>query len=154
MKISFIGAGRVGSSAAFSVLHSLDTLKEIVMVDIVQDLAEGEALDLTHAAYAMERGDIRISGTANPAATKDTDIYVMTAGIARKKGQLRQELVETNAGIVCKVAKEMAKEAGLRILYTNCRNHNTSFKILAHLLRVQARGASLDELFQIGRAHV
>ncbi|MFC2175304.1 malate dehydrogenase, partial [archaeon] len=76
MKLSFIGAGRVGSSTAFSVLHSVDSINEIALVDIAGGLAEGEAQDLTHAAFAMGRGDVKITGSQDYANAKNSDICV------------------------------------------------------------------------------
>ncbi|MCK4327453.1 MAG: malate dehydrogenase [Candidatus Diapherotrites archaeon] len=118
MKISFIGAGRVGSSAAFSVLHSVDAAKEIVLVDVEGGLAEGEAQDLTHAAFAMERGDVKITGSEGYSAAKGSDVCVVTAGIARQEGQSRDELLKTNAGIIRSVAAELKKAAPNAIVIT------------------------------------
>lgn len=109
MKISFIGSGRVGSATAFSVIHAVDALDEIVLVDKISDLAKGEAMDLTHAAFAMERGHIGIRGTDKYADTKDTDIFVVTAGLPRKPGQTREELAKANYKIVSSVGKKLKK---------------------------------------------
>ncbi len=114
MKISFIGAGRVGSAAVFSVIHAIDSIDEIVMVDIKEDIAKGEALDLTHAAYAMERSELKIIGTSDYSKTKNSDVFVVTAGLARKPGQTREELAKTNYKIIKSIAeniKENVKEA-------------------------------------------
>lgn len=109
MKVSFIGAGRIGSSTAFSVLHAIDSVKDMVILDIMGDLAEGEALDLKHAAYAMERGDVKIKGTTDYKDTKDSDIYVVSAGVARKPGQTREELAAINYKIVKSIGEEIKK---------------------------------------------
>ena len=63
MKIGFIGAGRVGSVAAYTIIHHLD-IDEIALIDINERLAEGEALDLLHASYALKK-PIKVVGGSN-----------------------------------------------------------------------------------------
>ena len=113
MKVTFIGAGRVGATAAFSAIHAVDSLKEITLVDINHTLAKGEAEDLTHAAYAMERPMKITASSRYPKA----DIYVVTAGLARKHNQTREELAKTNYSIIHSIGKNI--HSGIVITATN-----------------------------------
>lgn len=107
-KVSIIGAGEVGASCA-TCLAERDFVNEIVIVDIKQGLAEGKALDLRQSA-ALKRFDTIVKGyTADYSATINSDVIVITSGIARKPGMERSDLVATNAAIVQEVSKEVAK---------------------------------------------
>jgi len=108
VKISFIGAGRVGSTSAFACINNLKKVDEIVLIDINKELVEGEALDLLHASYALEK-PVRIEGSDNYILVKDSDVVVITAGAARKPGISRLDLLETNLSIIKNVAKELKK---------------------------------------------
>ncbi len=101
-KISIIGAGNVGAmSAQFCMLKNLGN---IVLLDINENLAKGKALDLGHAA-ALYQTHVQVTGTADYADTAESDIVVVTAGIARKPGMTRDDLVRTNFKIVSEVVK-------------------------------------------------
>lgn len=107
-KISIIGAGEVGASCA-TCLAERDFVNEIVIVDVKQGLAEGKALDLRQSA-ALKRFDTIVKGvTADYAATADSDVVVITSGIARKPGMERSDLIATNASIVREVSQQVAK---------------------------------------------
>ena len=107
-KVSIIGAGEVGASCA-TCLAERDFVNEIVIVDIKQGLAEGKAIDLRQSA-ALKRFDTIVKGvTADYSATKDSDVVVITSGIARKPGMERSDLVATNAAIVQEVSQQVAK---------------------------------------------
>lgn len=107
-KISIIGAGEVGASCAMC-LAERDFVNEIVLLDVKQGLAEGKALDLRQSA-AIKRFDTVVKGvTADYAATADSDVIVITSGIARKPGMERSDLITTNAGIVREVSRQVAK---------------------------------------------
>lgn len=107
-KVSIIGAGEVGASCA-TCLAERDFVNEIVIVDIKQGLAEGKALDLRQSA-ALKRFDTIVKGyTADYSATINSDVIIITSGIARKPGMERSDLVATNAAIVQEVSKEVAK---------------------------------------------
>lgn len=107
-KVSIIGAGEVGASCA-TCLAERDFVNEIVIVDVKQGLAEGKALDLRQSA-ALKRFDTIVKGyTADYSATINSDVIVITSGIARKPGMERSDLVATNAAIVQEVSKEVAK---------------------------------------------
>lgn len=107
-KVSIIGVGEVGASCA-ACLAERDFVNEIIMVDVKQGLAEGKALDLRQSA-ALKRFDTIIKGvTADYEATAESDVVVITSGIARKPGMERSDLIATNAGIVSKVSRQVAK---------------------------------------------
>ncbi len=114
MRIAFVGAGRVGSAAAFSVLHAVDTVKEIALLDIDGSRAKGEAEDLTHAAFAMERGNVKITA---PKRYPKAGIFIVTAGLPRKPGQTREELAKTNFPTIQSIARRIKK--GIVITATN-----------------------------------
>ena len=107
-KVSIIGAGEVGASCA-TCLAERDFVNEIVLVDVKQGLAEGKSLDLRQSA-ALKRFDTIIKGvTADFAATADSDVVIITSGIARKPGMERSDLIATNAGIVREVSQQVSK---------------------------------------------
>ena len=107
-KVSIIGAGEVGASCA-SCLADRDFVNEIVIVDVKPGLAEGKALDMRQSA-ALKRFDTIVKGyTADYSATANSDVVVITSGIARKPGMERSDLVATNAGIVQEVSRQVAK---------------------------------------------
>lgn len=106
-KISVIGAGFTGATTAF--LAAQKELGDIVLVDIPQleNPAKGKALDMLEAS-PVQGFDSKISGTSSYEDTADSDIVVITAGIARKPGMSRDDLVATNEKIMRSVAKEVA----------------------------------------------
>ncbi len=105
MKLGFVGAGRVGSTSAFTCILNLD-VDEVALVDIVEDLAVGEAMDLAHAAAAIDKYP-KIVGGKDYSLLKGSDIIVVTAGLARKPGMTRLDLATKNAGIIKDVAKNI-----------------------------------------------
>ncbi|MDM5208745.1 malate dehydrogenase [Cytobacillus kochii] len=107
-KVSVIGAGFTGATTAF--LLAQKELADVVLVDIPQmeNPTKGKALDMLEAS-PVQGFDANILGTANYEDTKDSDIVVVTAGIARKPGMSREDLVQTNETIMKNVAKEIAK---------------------------------------------
>lgn len=109
-KVSIIGAGEVGASCA-TCLAERDFVNEIVILDVKKGLAEGKALDLRQSA-ALKRFDTIISGvTSDYSAIKNSDVVVITSGIARKPGMERSDLIATNAGIVQEVSGQVAKNS-------------------------------------------
>jgi malate/lactate dehydrogenase len=98
MKISIIGAGRVGATAAFALVGRR-LVDELALVDIRKDLAEGEAMDIFHGTSTVGKA-VEVSGSDDYAITQDSDLVIITAGIARRPGQSRLDLAETNAGIM------------------------------------------------------
>ncbi|WP_298835095.1 malate dehydrogenase [uncultured Campylobacter sp.] len=113
MKIAIFGAGNIGAVVANDLIVS-DSLSQkidsIALVDAVEQIARGKALDLAHTAAVYER-DLRISGSTEPGDIAEAGIVVITAGRARKAGQSREELFGSNAAIVAQCARDAAKYA-------------------------------------------
>ena len=97
-KVTVVGAGNVGATVA-NVLAHRDLVKEIVMVDIKAEMAQGKALDSWQQA-PIDGYSTRLSGTDDYKLTEGSDIVVITAGLPRKPGMTRDDLINTNAGIV------------------------------------------------------
>jgi malate dehydrogenase len=106
--ITVIGAGRVGSSAAFNILGR--RISDVVLIDIAENLAQGEALDMMQAAPAIEF-DGKIEGTSDFSEMKGSELVIVTAGLARQPGMSRIDLMNKNARIVKSVVKEVVKYA-------------------------------------------
>ncbi len=109
-KISVIGAGNVGASCA--VWAASKELGDIVLVDIPESVgvAQGKALDL-FCASPMERFDAKITGTADYKDVEGSDVVIVTAGIPRKPGMSRDDLIATNVKIVKSVSEQIANAA-------------------------------------------
>lgn len=106
--ISIIGSGRVGSTLAMILVQR--NVDDITLVDIIPGLPEGEALDLSH--MAAELGiDVKITGSNDYSALRGSEIVIVTAGLARKPGMTRMDLLTKNAGIIKSVTGEVAKHA-------------------------------------------
>ena len=108
MKISVIGAGNVGSTTAH--LLALKNLGDIVLADIVEGMPQGKALDI-YESSPLECFNCSIIGTNKYEDTKDSDIAVITAGIARKPGMSRDDLLEINKKIVKEVTENVVKHS-------------------------------------------
>jgi len=98
MKITVIGAGNVGATSAQRIVDK-ELASEVVLVDVVEGMPQGKALDIQESA-PVEGTDTRIIGSNTYDATKGSDIILITAGIARKPGMSRDDLQNTNAAIV------------------------------------------------------
>ena len=107
-KVTVVGAGNVGATAAQRLAEK--QLCDVVLVDIVEGVPQGKALDLAEAA-AIEKHDCHLTGTNSYDETADSDIVIITAGIPRKPGMSRDDLISTNAGIVRNVAQEVASRS-------------------------------------------
>ncbi len=110
-KVTIIGAGNVGATAAH-IIASKD-IADVVMVDVVDGLAQGKALDLMHLR-SVELFESTVVGSSDYEAARGSDVVVVTAGIARKPGMTREDLLEVNAGIMRSVigqAVEVAPDA-------------------------------------------
>ncbi len=105
-KISIIGAGFVGSTCAHWAASK--ELGDIVLIDINGDAAKGKALDLFEAS-PVEGFDSNVQGGSDYALTKDSDVVVITAGLPRKPGMSRDDLLATNSKIVKECAQNVAK---------------------------------------------
>lgn len=104
-KVTVVGAGNVGATVA-NVLAHKDIVKEVVLLDIKGNLAKGKALDSWQQA-PIDYYSTKLTGTANYRATKDSDIVVITAGIPRRPGMSRDDLIATNAKIVTSVTNSI-----------------------------------------------
>ncbi len=109
MKLGFVGAGRVGATSAFTCLLNLD-VDEVVLVDIAEDLAVGEAMDLTHACAGIDRYP-KITGGSDYSLLRGSDVIVVTAGLARKPGMTRLDLATKNAGIIRDIASRIMQNS-------------------------------------------
>ncbi|MGD8256228.1 MAG: malate dehydrogenase [Desulfobacterales bacterium] len=107
-KVTVIGAGNVGATAAQRLAEK--ELCDVVLVDIVEGIPQGKALDLTEAA-PIEKHDAHLTGTNGYDDTARSDIVIITAGIPRKPGMSRDDLISTNAGIVKSVTQEIASRS-------------------------------------------
>ncbi len=143
MKLGFVGAGRVGSTSAFTCLLNLD-VDEMVLVDIAEDLAVGEAMDLSHAAAAIDKYP-KIAGGSDYSLLKGSDIIVVTAGMARKPGMTRLDLATKNAGIIKEVAKKIvANSPESKILVVT-----NPMDVMTYIMWKES-GKSRNEVFGMG----
>lgn len=117
-KISIIGAGNVGATAAHWIASK--ELGDVVLLDIVEGMPQGKALDLLEAG-PIEYFDSNVIGTNNYSDTKDSDIVVITSGVARKPGMSRDDLISINTKIVKEVAQNVSKHSpnAIIIVVTN-----------------------------------
>ena len=112
-KISIIGAGFVGATAAHWAAEK--ELGDIILVDILEGIPQGKALDLFEAA-PVEGFDARVVGTNGYEETKGSDVVVITSGVARKPGMSREDLLETNKKIIESVVAQVVKASPNAIL--------------------------------------
>ena len=103
-KVSIIGAGNVGSTAAHWLMAK--ELADVVLIDVVEGVPQGKALDLRQA-LPIERSDVHITGSNDYADTANSDVVIITAGIARKPGMSRDDLLHTNFKIMTDVVKNV-----------------------------------------------
>jgi len=104
-KVTVVGAGNVGATAAQRLAEK--ELCDVVLVDIIEGVPQGKALDLTEAA-PIEKHDAHLTGTNVYEPSKGSDIVIITAGIPRKPGMSRDDLISTNAGIMKNVTEQVA----------------------------------------------
>ncbi|MDB5037144.1 MAG: malate dehydrogenase [Bacteriovoracaceae bacterium] len=112
-KITVVGAGNVGATAAH--LCAIKELGDVVLVDIAEGIPQGKGLDI-YESTPVERSSSIITGTNSYEPTKDSDVVIITAGIPRKPGMSRDDLLKTNAGIVKSVSEQIAKYSPNAIL--------------------------------------
>jgi malate dehydrogenase len=108
-KITVVGAGNVGATAAQRVAEK-ELAREVVLIDIVEGVPQGKGLDQWQAA-PIEGFDSRVVGTNGYEAAADSGIFIVTAGIARKPGMSRDDLLNTNARIVREVCENIKRVA-------------------------------------------
>src|SRR5438876_9709990 len=117
-KITVVGAGNVGASVAQYALEK--ELGDVVLVDVVDGIPQGKALDLLQAG-PIHRYDSRVSGSNGYDETSDSDVVVITAGLARKPGMTRDDLLFKNAEIVGSVVEQIVARSkhAILVLVTN-----------------------------------
>src|SRR5437899_12435542 len=116
--IGMVGAGRVGAQAALELASQ--GVDDIALVDIVEGLAEGEALDISHKI--SETGvDVSVAGSNDYSTLRGSEVVIVSAGLARKPGMTRMDLLEKNSGIIASVSREVAKHVPgcILIMVTN-----------------------------------
>ena len=118
-KVTVVGAGKYGSMTALRVAE-YNLASEVVMTDIVEGLPQGLALDINQSRF-VEKFDTKVSGTNDYKKTAESDVVVITAGLPRKPGMSRMDLLEVNAGIVTDVTKQILEhsEDPIIIVVTN-----------------------------------
>lgn len=104
-KITVVGGGNVGATAA-QLLALKELARQVVIIDIVEGVPQGKGLDMWESA-PIEGFDSRVIGTNDYADTAGSDVVIITAGIARKPGMSREDLLKTNAGIVRSVSEQI-----------------------------------------------
>jgi len=109
-KVTVVGAGNVGATCA-DVLAYREVAEEIVLVDIKEGIAEGKALDIWQKAPINQYDSRTVGSTNDYSKTANSDVVVITSGLPRKPGMTRDDLIETNAGIVKSVTENVVKHS-------------------------------------------
>ena len=112
-KVTVVGSGNVGATAAQRLAEK--ELADVVLIDIIEGVPQGKSLDLAEAA-PIEKHDAHLKGANNYEASADSDIVIITAGIPRKPGMSRDDLLATNRGIMRNVVGQVAKYSPNAIL--------------------------------------
>jgi malate dehydrogenase len=107
-KVTVVGAGNVGATCA-DVLAYREIAEEIILVDIKEGIAEGKALDIWQKAPVNQYDSRTVGSTNDYSKTANSDVVVITSGLPRKPGMTRDDLIETNAGIVKSVTENVVK---------------------------------------------
>ncbi|MBN7810397.1 malate dehydrogenase [Algoriphagus sp. H41] len=107
-KVTVVGAGNVGATCA-DVLAYREVAEEIVLIDIKEGIAEGKALDIWQKAPINQYDSRTVGSTNDYSKTANSDVVVITSGLPRKPGMTRDDLIETNAGIVKSVTENVVK---------------------------------------------
>lgn len=118
-KIAVVGAGHVGATCS-QLLSQKELAREVILIDIAEGIPQGKALDQWESA-PIERFDSRVSGTNDYESSAGAEIFIVTAGIARKPGMSRDDLLKINAGVIRSVSAEIKKVApdSIIIVVTN-----------------------------------
>ena len=125
-KVTVVGAGRYGSTAA-QRLAEMGLVDEVVITDVVEGLPQGLALDMNQSRY-LERHPTRVGGTNDYEETAGSDVVLLTAGLPRKPGMSRMDLLAANARIVSAIAARVAETSpdAVLIVVTNPLDHMTT----------------------------
>src|SRR6059058_5466734 len=107
-KITVVGAGNVGASAAQRLAEKGHW--DVVLVDVVEGMPQGKALDLMESG-PISGYDVQITGSNDYGPSAQSDLFIVTAGIARKPGMSRDDLLKTNTGIVKAVGEQIKKSS-------------------------------------------
>ncbi|MCB1803004.1 MAG: malate dehydrogenase [Gammaproteobacteria bacterium] len=118
-KVAIVGAGRVGETTA-QILAEQETCREVVLIDIREDVPQGVALDIFQTAPFFEF-DTRVTGSNDPAAMQDANVVVITAGIPRKPGMSRSDVLDTNVKVIDGIVADVMRYApdAIVIMVTN-----------------------------------
>ncbi len=118
-KVAIVGAGRVGETTA-QILAEQEVCQEVTLIDVREDAPQGVALDIAQAAPFFNF-DTRISGSNNPAAMANADIVVITAGVARKPGMSRSDVLDVNIQVIDSIVEDVMRYApdAIIIMVTN-----------------------------------
>ena len=118
-KITVVGAGHVGATCS-QLLAQQELAREVILVDIVEGTPQGKALDQWESA-PVQGCDTRVTGTNGYEEAVDSDIFIVTAGIARKPGMSRDDLLKINAGVIRSVSEQIKRVApdSIVIVVTN-----------------------------------
>lgn len=108
-KVAIVGAGRVGETTA-QILAEQETCHEVVLIDIREDAPQGVALDIAQTAPFFEF-DTKVVGSNDPAAMQGADVVVITAGVARKPGMSRSDVLDTNVKVIDGIVDDMLRYA-------------------------------------------
>lgn len=118
-KVAIVGAGRVGETTA-QILAEQEICREVVLIDIREDVPQGVALDIFQTAPFFEF-DTRVTGSNDPAAMQDANVVVITAGVARKPGMSRSDVLDTNVEVIDGIVADVMRYApeAIVIMVTN-----------------------------------
>jgi len=141
-KVTVVGAGQVGATAAFALLTK--NIADVVLVDVAEGLPQGKALDMMHSR-SVERFGPRVIGTNDYADTAGSDIVIVTAGLPRKPGMTRDDLLAANSAIVRSVFEQAhaASPGAIFICVTN------PLDVMVYLAR-QVTGLASERIFGMG----
>ncbi len=145
-KVTIVGAGNVGATAAHIIASK--NLADVVLVDVAEGLPQGKALDMMHMR-SVEKFTVKVTGTNDYADTRGSDVVVITAGVARKPGMTREDLLGVNAGIMRSVMGS-ALEASPDAVFVCVTNPLDVMTTLAHresglpAARLMGMGGVLD----------
>jgi len=129
-KVSVIGAGNVGATCAFRIAEM--GIADVVLVDIVEGLPQGKGLDMLEATPVLGT-DINVVGTNGYEETANSDVVVITSGIARKPGMSRDDLIQTNSKIVEGVTENVSKHSPNGIIIVVCNPLDAMCQMALHV---------------------
>lgn len=117
-KITIVGAGNIGGATAAQIIQR--NLADVVLIDVVDGLPQGKALDIAQSA-PLHGSDSKIVGTNDYGHTEDSEVVIISSGFPRKRGMSRDDLLQANAGIVRAVTREIAPRSpdAIIIVVTN-----------------------------------